>query len=126
MCEETKLGKFYQKYKLLFCGVGKLENKIKEKVEKLGLKDKVIFLGWQSNVYKWMYNSEMLISTSDFEAFPMNLIEAFACGTKVVSSNCEFGPNEILLDEYANYLVKTDDVNDYINNVRIRWFYDAV
>ena len=110
-------GKFYQKYKLLFCGVGKLENKIKEKVEKLGLKDKVIFLGWQSNVYKWMYNSEMLISTSDFEAFPMNLIEAFACGTKVVSSNCEFGPNEILLDEYANYLVKTDDVNDYINKI---------
>lgn len=110
-------GKFYEKYKLIFCGVGKLENKMKEKVEKLGLQERVIFLGWQSNVYKWMYNSEMLISTSDFEAFPMNLIEAFACGTKVISSNCEFGPNEILLDEYSNYLVKTDDINDYIKKI---------
>ena len=110
-------GKFYEKYKLMFCGVGKLENKIKEKVKKLGLQDRVIFLGWQSNVYKWIYNSEMLISTSDSEAFPMNLIEAFACDTKVIASNCEFGPNEILVDAFSKYLVKTDDIDDYIKKI---------
>ena len=110
-------GKFYKKYKLLFCGTGELEDKIKEKVNKLGLEKNVIFLGWQSNVYKWIYNSELLVCTSDYEAFPMNLIEAFACNTKIVSSNCKFGPDEILIGEYADYLVKFNNISDYIEKI---------
>lgn len=110
-------GEFYKNYNLVFCGTGELENQIREKVDKLGIQENVIFLGWQSNVYKWIYNSEMLICTSDYEAFPMNLIEALACGTKVVSSNCNFGPNEILLGEYAEYLVNSDDIDEYIEKI---------
>ena len=106
----------YKEYKLLFCGIGELEDRIKKQVKNFGIQDQVIFLGWQANVYKWIKNSEILISTSDYEAFPMNLIEAFACHTKVVSSDCDFGPREILLGEYSKYLVKTDDINDYIND----------
>lgn len=110
-------GEFYKKYKLVFCGTGELEEAAKNKVKELNLKDKVIFMGWQSNVYKWIKNAELLISTSDYEAFPMNLIEAIICGTKIVSSNCNFGPNEILLGDYAEYLVETDNVDDYINKI---------
>ena len=110
-------GKFYNNYKLVFCGTGELEEEIKQKVEKLKLSEKVIFLGWQENVYKWMKNSKLLVCTSDNEGFPMNLIEAMACGTKIVSSNCKFGPNEILLGKYAKYLVKTDDIDDYIEKI---------
>ena len=78
----------------------------------------VIFMGWQDNIYKWLANCEVLICTSDVEAFPMNLIEAFACKTKVVSSNCQYGPNEILLGEYAKFLVKPDDIEGYIEKIK--------
>lgn len=117
MVEVFYRGKFYEKYKLVFCGTGDLEDKVKARVEELGIQDAVIFLGWQSNVYKWMANAELLVSTSDFEAFPMNLIEACACKTKIVSSNCNYGPNEILLGEYAKYLVNTEDLDDYVDKI---------
>ena len=112
-------GEFYKKYKLVFCGTGELEEQAKNKIKALGLEESVIFMGWQSNVYKWMKNAELLISTSDYEAFPMNLIEALICGTKIVSSNCKFGPNEILLGEYAKYLVKPDNIDDYIDKINM-------
>lgn len=112
-------GKFYKKYRLLLCGVGELENEIKEKVKKLNIEDRVIFLGWQNNSYKWMKNAEILISASDHEAFPMTLIEAFACGTKVVAADCNYGPNEILKGDYSKYLVKKDDIADYIKKIKL-------
>jgi len=112
-------GEFYKNYKLVFCGTGELEQDIKEKVKKLGIKDRVLFLGWQSNVYKWMKNSEVLISTSDYEAFPMNLVEGIICCTKIVSSNCEYGPNEILQGEYAKFLVEPDNIEQYIEKINL-------
>jgi len=112
-------GKFYKKYKLVFCGTGELEEQAKNKVKELGLEESVIFMGWQSNVYKWIKNAELLISTSDYESFGMNLIEAIICGTKVVSSNCNFGPNEILLGEYAKYLVEPDNIEEYISKINM-------
>lgn len=112
-------GEFYKKYKLIFCGVGETEETIRDLVKKRKIADRVVFLGWQSNVYKWMKNAELLVSTSDYEAFPMNLIEAFACNTKVVSSNCECGPAEILIGEYAKFLVKTEDIDEYIEKINL-------
>lgn len=110
-------GKFYEKYKLLFCGVGELEEKVKQQVKDLEIENSVIFLGWQENVYKWIKNAEILISTSDYEAFPMNLIEAISCGTKVISSNCNYGPSEILLGKYEEFLADTENIDDYINKI---------
>ncbi len=112
-------GRLYKKYKLVFCGTGELEEDIKNKVNNMGISDYVFFMGWQDNVYKWIKNAEVLVSTSDYEAFPMNLIEAIICRTKVVSSNCKFGPNEILLDDYSKFLVETDNVDEYIEKINM-------
>ena len=119
MIEIFYKGNFYKSYKLVFCGTGELEQNIKDKVKELKIEDRVIFLGWQSNVYKWMKNSELLVCTSDNEAFPMTLVEAISCDTKVVSSDCKFGPSEILLGEYAKFLVKPDDIQEYIEKIKL-------
>ncbi len=111
-------GKFYENYKLVFCGTGELEEEMKQKVHQLNIQNHVIFLGWQSNIYKWMKNASLLVCTSDNEAFPMTLIEAIGCNTRIVSSNCKFGPDEILLDEYSQFLVETDNMNQYIQKMQ--------
>ncbi len=117
MLEIFAKGKFYKNYKLLFCGTGDLLEDYKKQAEKLGIAEYVEFLGWQANSYKWMKNAEIMICTSDNEAFPMTLIEALSCNAKIVSSNCKFGPNEILIDDYANYLVQPDDIDGYIEKI---------
>lgn len=111
-------GKFYLNYDLVLVGNGDEETEIKHLIEENELSKYVKFIGWQDNVYKWMKNSKLLIFTSDYEAFGMVLLEALATGCKVVSANCDYGPSEILVDEYKNYLVNDiDDIDEYIDKI---------
>ena len=111
-------GGFFSDYKLILVGVGELQHELFKQCQQYGIQDEVIFIGWQDNVYKWMKNSELLISTSDYEGFPMNLIEALACNTKVVCTDCEFGPREILTGEFSRYLVPLNDNGKMIEVIK--------
>lgn len=82
-----KKGEFYKKYDLYIIGEGELKSELIKLTNKLELQHSVKFLGWQNNVYKWMNKAELVLQTSDREAFPMILIEALASGTKVVASD---------------------------------------
>ena len=120
MVEIFHQGKFKEDYHLVFCGAGSDMKAVQNTVRKLGLTDKVHFMGYQDNIYTWMKHATVLVSTSDREAFPMNLVEALACNTKVVASDCKFGPREILLDDYAQFLVRpVNNIDQYIANINL-------
>lgn len=105
---------------MVLVGNGDEENEIKRYAHSLNISDSIDFIGWQDNVYKWMKNAELLILTSDYEAFGMVILEALVTGCKVVSSNCNYGPNEILIDEYKEYLVDNImDINEYICKINL-------
>lgn len=110
-------GRFYEKFKLIFLGTGELEAQLKSQVEGLGIKKSVYFLGWKKDVYVWMKNAELVLQTSEREALSMSLIEALACGTRVVASDCEFGANEILRDDLNKFIAHQDDIDDYIQKI---------
>lgn len=112
-------GNFYKGYKLVFVGQGILKDMLERKAIGLGIENSIIFAGWQDNVYNWMKNAELLISTSSSESLGMNLIESLACGTAVISSDCHCGPREILIDEYSNFLVKEDDIEGYVEKINL-------
>lgn len=102
--------KLYKKYNLVLLGQGELEEEVKEKIKEYKIEDKVHLLGWCKNPYAYMRNSLLLMNCSSFEAFPMTMIEAFACECKVVSFDINYGPNEILTDELEQFLVKDTDI----------------
>lgn len=110
-------GDFYKNYKLVIIGVGSLKEYLLNKIKMENMEDKIILKGWQENVYQWMKKSELLVCTSDYESFGMVLAEALACDTKVVSVDCKYGPNEILIDELSKYLCSFNekDIIDKIN-----------
>lgn len=120
---QSKLLEVYKKafssdYNLVICGEGELESELKNKADVLGIGTKVFFIGWKSNPYKYMRNAEIVLSTSIYEGFPIALLEAFACNAKVVASNCNFGPDEILIDEFADYLVNSQEDDEYIKIIK--------
>lgn len=109
-------GTISEKYKLVILGEGEEKESLINICKEEKVFDNVLFVGWESNPYKWMKNAEILVSTSEYEAFPMNLIEALGCGTKVVSVDCDYGPREILKGELERFLVKSYDIKE-INKV---------
>ena len=72
--------------------------------KKLGIFEQVIFVGFVTNPYAYMRAAEALVLSSDYEGLPNVLVEALACGTHVVSTNCPYGPAEILQGELAQGL----------------------
>jgi glycosyltransferase involved in cell wall biosynthesis len=106
-------------YKLVILGEGPDENILKKLVNNLQLNSKVIFAGWQNNPYIWMQNSKLFILSSEYETFPMVLLEALACGTPAISTNCDYGPREILTGVLSEYLVPVNNIRVLANKMDI-------
>jgi len=82
--------------RLVLIGEGEKGNYLKDLSYNLGISNKILFLGWQDNPFKFMYNSDIFVFPSIFEGFGNAIIEAMACGLPVISSDCPAGPREIL------------------------------
>ncbi|MDU5107879.1 glycosyltransferase [Clostridium sp.] len=119
-----KQGKFYKNYNLIIIGEGSERANLELLCAKMGVDEFVQFIGWEKNVYKWMANADLLVSTSKYEAFSLVIAEALACGCKVVSIDCNYGPREILTEEYKEFLVSEGNIDELIrvmNNALIKY-----
>ena len=85
-----------EKYRLVLAGDGTDREKMMSLTEELGIRDRVVFPGNVENPYPWMMNCSLYIHSSRVEGFSMVLVEALACGCRIVASDCETGPSEIL------------------------------
>lgn len=87
--------------RLILIGDGELEKAITKEAEKLGIRDKILFLGWQDNPYKYLARSRLFVLSSLWEGFPNVVLEALACGCPIVAFDCPSGPSEILLPQHT-------------------------
>lgn len=119
--------------KLLLVGTGELEEKIKDKVSKLGINNQVIFMGKRNDVNNLMQAMDIFIFPSNYEGLPVTLIEAQAAGLPIVKSDhvsdqCIISPNVYtvsLKDQPKDWAEKTisilgsfkrSDTSNYIIN----------
>jgi glycosyltransferase involved in cell wall biosynthesis len=96
---------------LLIVGTGGLRQNLERLAEDLGIAHDVVFQGWLDNPFPLMRMSTAFVLSSHYEGFGNVLLEAFACGCPVVSTDCPFGPAEILGDPAAGILVPAQDEN---------------
>jgi len=64
--------------------------------DKFSLNYDVFLLGFDSNPFKYMKQSQLLVFSSTFEGFPNTIIEAMQSGLPVIAADCQSGPREII------------------------------
>lgn len=94
---------------LVILGEGCLEKDLKKIVSNFKIESRVKFLGFQKNPYKFMKNADVFVLSSLSEGFGNVIVEAMACGTPVVSTNCRSGPDEIIENGKTGILVPVGD-----------------
>lgn len=81
---------------LSILGKGPLEAELKALAETLNISHRVTFLGFQDNPYAFVAQADLFVLSSQWEGFGNVIVEAMACGTPVLSTDCPHGPAEIL------------------------------
>ena len=90
-------------------------NKLQNKVSSLGLEDKITFTGSRRDIANIYKISDVVFNLSQTpEPFGRTMIEAIACGAKVIGWN-HGGASEILSELFPQGLVTLNDMHELFN-----------
>ena len=99
-------------FRLAILGDGPHRNNLEKQIAALSLNETIHLIGFQANAIAWYRSADVFVLPSLVEGMPNVLLEAMACGTPVIASDCRSGPAEILDGGHYGNLVPADSVNE--------------
>lgn len=102
---------------LVILGEGDDRDELQALADSLGITPYVHLLGYRPNALSYMREASVFALSSHAEGFGNVIVEALACGTPVVSTDCPHGPREILADGRYGTLVPVGDVDALANAI---------
>lgn len=101
--------------KLMMIGEGPDKMKAEDYCSKLGIEDKVHFLGNSQEIDKILCFSDLFLLPSETESFGLAALEAMAVGVPVISSNTG-GIPEVNKHGVSGFLSEVGDIEDMVKN----------
>jgi glycosyltransferase involved in cell wall biosynthesis len=95
--------------RLMILGEGPDRTALEAEIESLRLSERVALPGFDANPFRYLARARVFVLSSAWEGLPGVLIQAMACGTPVVSTDCPSGPREVLEDGRLGPLVPVGD-----------------
>lgn len=96
---------------LVLLGDGPLRRDLIAVAKAVGLAERIHLVGFHSNPLPWIREADVMALPSRHEGLANVLIEALACGTQIVASDCPSGSAEILDSGRYGQLVPVGDVH---------------
>jgi glycosyltransferase involved in cell wall biosynthesis len=95
--------------RLMLLGAGGERENLLALADRLGITRDIALPGFVPRPYAQLAHADLFVLTSRWEGMPLVLIEALACGTPVVATDCPSGPREVLADGHHGALVPVGD-----------------
>ena len=95
--------------RLVILGEGPQREDLERLIYELGLERDVHLAGFVGNPFAWMRRATVFVSSSLTEGCPNALMQALACGTSVISTDCVGGSAEVLQSGKWGHLVAVGD-----------------
>lgn len=100
----------FQQWRLDIFGQGEWKDMLKARIKEYGLQNSLHLNEPTKEIAKEYADSSMLVMSSNYEGFPMVMIEAMACGLPVVTFDFKCGPRDIIKDEENGLIVPDGDI----------------
>ena len=110
--------KDYPEWEWDIFGEGPLREELETKRDALGLERQVHFCGQVSDLYERYHNYSFMVMTSDYEGFPMTLLEGAANKLPLVAFDVPTGPSEIIENGKNGFLCENGDIEGMVCSIR--------
>lgn len=97
-------------WNLLIIGDGSERARLTAAVQRHGLNDRALLLGWLESPWVSVPESSIVVLPSRYEGFPNVLLEAMSRGLAPIAFDCESGPSEIIRPNIDGLLVPEGDI----------------
>ena len=112
---------------LTFVGDGMNKEKFMKLADKLNVSDRIEFAGNKGNIHDYYNQSDIFAFTSEHEGFPNALMEALYFGLPAISTDCNYGPSELIKHGHNGFLIEVgnqeqlqDRLQELMNNKMLR------
>jgi len=109
----------YKDVDLILIGYGPELNNIKKFVRDNKLSNRVFVLPPKKNPFPFFIISDLYIMTSLYEGCPNSIVEATMLNLPVISSNCNSGPSEILLNGRGGTFYKKKNTYSLVKKISL-------
>ena len=98
-------------------GEGEQRGMLEEKCRNLGLESKVNFVGQVGDLYERYAGYSFMVMTSDYEGFPMTLLEGAANGLPMVAFDVPTGPDEVIRNGENGFICAYDSDSQMVEAI---------
>ncbi|WP_179334808.1 glycosyltransferase family 4 protein [Winogradskyella costae] len=97
-------------WKVQIIGDGNNKGELQSLIKSYNLSDKIEITSKVKRIDKYYNKSSIFVFTSKTEGFPNALLEAMHFGLPCISTDCNFGPSDLIKDSTNGFLVPINDL----------------